>query len=185
MAPRKRQAAQDLPCRSRIALGSKFQAGELGLEFADISQFEKKLKDCPDRLGFSLVDNERAVFSVISNGHPAAHPHSLLLGSGNLVADPLAGHLALELGKGQQNVKGQTPHGGGGVELLGDRDKGHAGCIEDFDDLGEIRQGAGEPGDLIDDDHIDRSGADVAEKFLEGRALHRSAGIPAIIIEGG
>ena len=36
------------------------------------------------------------------------HAHSLLLGSGDLVADPLASHLALELGKGQQDIERQA-----------------------------------------------------------------------------
>ena len=49
-----------------------------------------------------------------------------VLGGRNLVADPLGRDLPLELGKRQQHVQGQTPRRGGGVELLGDRDKGYA-----------------------------------------------------------
>ena len=37
-------------------------------------------------------------------------------------------------------TESQPAHGGRGIELLGDRDERDAGCIENFDDLGEIRQ---------------------------------------------
>src|SRR6202163_3324214 len=37
-------------------------------------------------------------------------------GSTSLVADALAGHLALGLGEGEQHVKRQPPHRGGGIE---------------------------------------------------------------------
>jgi tetratricopeptide (TPR) repeat protein len=69
--------------------------------------------------------------------HPA-HPHPLLFRGGNLVADALADDLALELRKGQQNIEGQAPHRGRGIELLRHRNKRRASRIEDLDDLGKI-----------------------------------------------
>jgi hypothetical protein len=39
-----------------------------------------------------------------------------------IVMNTLAGDLALELGKGKQDVQGQPPHRARSVELLGDRD---------------------------------------------------------------
>src|SRR5262245_43096665 len=61
-------------------------------------------------------------------------------GSCDLVADALGGDLPLELGKGQQHIEGQTTHRGRRIELLGDRDKGDAVSIEQFDQLGKIGQ---------------------------------------------
>jgi hypothetical protein len=45
-----------------------------------------------------------------------------------------------ELGKGQEHIESQPAHGGRGIELLGDRDKRYALGIEQFDQLGEVRQ---------------------------------------------
>ena len=83
-------------------------------------------EDVDDGPSLVLVDDELAVFDVVAERRHAAHPHALLLGGGDLVADPLADHLPLELGKGQQDIQGQPSHAGGGVELLGDRDEGDA-----------------------------------------------------------
>ena len=96
-----------------------------------------------DRLGFGLIGNQTPVGNVIANRWDAAHPHPLALAGGNLVPDALASHLALKLGKGQQHVEHQSAHGRGRVELLGDRHKGHALSLKDFDHLGEVSQAAG------------------------------------------
>jgi len=74
-----------------------------------------------------------------------ANPESLALGRCDLDPDPLGGDLALELGKGQQHIERQPAYGGRGVELLGDRDKGHAMSIEEFDQLGEVGERPGQP----------------------------------------
>ena len=65
---------------------------------------------------------------------------------------------SLELGKGQQDIEREPPHRGCGVELLGDRDKGHVMGIEQFDQLGKIGQGARQAIDLVDDNDIDAVG---------------------------
>src|SRR5207249_2110221 len=82
--------------------------------------------------GFSLgrVDNERALARVVAERHVAAHPYALLLRGGDLVADPFAGDLPLELGKGQQHIEGQPPHRARGIELLGHRHERLALCLE-------------------------------------------------------
>jgi len=54
--------------------------------------------------------------------------------------------------------------------------------IEQFDQLGEIRQGAREPVDLVDDNDIDPVGSNVIEKLLQGRAVGGSTGETAIVI---
>ena len=61
---------------------------------------------------------------LIAERHHASHPQPLALGGADLVADTLAGDLALKLGKGQEHVEGQPAHGGRGIELLLGRDPG-------------------------------------------------------------
>ncbi len=62
---------------------------------------------------------------LVAERDQTTHPHSLLLGGGDLVADPLARHLALELGEGQQDIERQASHRARGIELLGNRDERH------------------------------------------------------------
>ena len=85
-----------------------------------------------------LNDDQLAVLDRVAERRHTAHPHPLLLRSGDLVADAFAGHLALELGKGQQHVERQAAHRGRRVELLCHRHEGDALGIEDFDDLGKV-----------------------------------------------
>ena len=101
---------------------------------------------------------------------------------GELVADPLADHLALELGEAEQDVERQPAHAGGGVELLGDRDEGHLVPLERLDQLGEVHQRAAEPVDLVDDDDVDQPGLDVAQQALQRRPLQRAARDAAIVV---
>lgn len=51
------------------------------------------------------------------------HPHALLLGRRDLVADALGGDLALELGEGEKDVKRETSHRRRRVERLGHGDE--------------------------------------------------------------
>jgi hypothetical protein len=121
----------------------------------------KRWKDVPDQLGLAFVGHQPAVLDVVAQRRHAAHPHTLALAGRDLVADALAGDLALELGEGQQDVQHQPPHRGRRVELLGDRHERHAIAFEHFDHLGEVRQAARQAVDLVDDDHIDLAGFDV------------------------
>ncbi len=56
--------------------------------------------------------------------------------------------------------------------------------VEQLDQLGKIRQRAGQPVDLVDDDDIDLAVPDVRQKPLQGRALGRAPGIAAIVVAG-
>src|SRR6202043_1380455 len=58
-----------------------------------------------------------------------------------------------------------------------------AAAVEDLDELGKIGERAGQPVDLIDDDHIDLACLDIGDQPFQGRPLHRAAGKPAIIID--
>ena len=54
--------------------------------------------------------------------------------------------------------------------------------IEQFDQLGEIGQRAGQAIDLVDDNDIDPVGSDVIEEPLQGRAVGGSTREAAIVI---
>ena len=155
------------------------------LEEADGSERQVVRIDAAHRRGLGLVDDELAVAHVVAERHGAAHPHALALGGGDLVADALAGDLALELGEGEQHVQRQPAHAGGGVELLGHRDEGDARGIEDLDDLGEVGERAGQPVHLVDHHEVEPAGADIAEQALQAGALQRAAREPAVVVAGG
>jgi hypothetical protein len=96
---------------------------ENSLQAHDAADLEIAPKEIAHEDGVLLDHMERPVLDPISEGNDAAHPDALLLGGGDLVPDPLAGDLALELGERQQHVEGQSPHAGRGVECLRDRDE--------------------------------------------------------------
>ena len=56
--------------------------------------------------------------------------------------------------------------------------------IEQFDQLGEIGQGARQAIDLVDDNDIDPVGSNVIEELLQGRAVGGSAREAAVVISG-
>src|SRR5204863_2401488 len=127
----------------RAALCPEPEAVSLLLDPAHAAEFPIKCEDTAYSLGLGGIDDERALARVIAERHVAAHPHAFLLRGGDLVADPFAGDLALELGKRQQHVERQPPHRACGVELLGYRHERHALGIEDLDQPGKISQRAG------------------------------------------
>ena len=63
--------------------------------------------DIDDDAGLGVVDDELAVFHIITQWRHAAHPHALFLGGGDLVADPFAGDFPLELREGQKDIQGR------------------------------------------------------------------------------
>ena len=81
-----------------------------------------------------------------------------------------------------QSIEGQPAHRGRGVELLGDRDKGHAMGIEELDQLGEVGQRPRQPVYLVNDDDIDLAGADVVQQPLKVRSVGRPTRIAAVIV---
>ena len=121
------------------------------------------MEDVADQLGLAFVWDQPAVLDVVAKWRHAAHPHALALAGGDLVADALAGHLPLELGEGQEDVQHQPPHRRGGVELLRDRDEGHAIALEHIHHLGEIGEAACQAIDLVDHHDVDLAGLDVGE----------------------
>ena len=70
--------------------------------------------------GMLLDDMERSVLDPVAERNHSAHPDALLLRRGDLVPDAFAGDFAFELGEGQQDVQGQSPHAGRVCIHLGD-----------------------------------------------------------------
>jgi hypothetical protein len=167
---------------SFTALAHNPQPVEFGLEQRDRAHFRIAPEDQPDGRRLRLIDDQLAVLDVVAERHVAAHPHALLLRRGDLVADALAGDLALELGEGEQHVERQAPHGGRRIELLRHRHKGRIVRIENVDNLGEIGKRPCQPIDLVDNDDLNVPGLDVLQKPLEGRPLHRPAGQATVVI---
>ena len=71
----------------------------------DGTEFEISLIDVFHRRGFSRIDYQLVIADVVAERNRAAHPHSLALGGGDLVTDPLARYLTLELGEGHQDAR--------------------------------------------------------------------------------
>ena len=57
-----------------------------------------------------LIDHQLAVFHAIAEGRHPAHPHALLFGGGELVANALAGYFPFKLGEREQHIQGQPAH---------------------------------------------------------------------------
>ena len=136
-------------------LGDHATLLEVLLQAPHRAEFEIALKDLPDGGRLAWINHQTALADVIADGRHPAHPHALAFGGGNLVADAFPGDFALELGEGEQDVEGQTAHRSRRIELLGDRNERDPLGVEYFDHLGEVRQRAGQPVDLIDHHHID------------------------------
>ncbi len=147
------------------------------------AELQVSSKDVPDHVRFGLINNQSVrLAGVIAQRQHAPHPHALGLGLGDLVPDALAGDLSLELSEGEQNIEGQPPHRGGGVEGLGDRDERHPGLVEHVHDAGEVGQGSGQAIDLVDHHHVHQARFHVSQELGKGRASHASAGEAAIVV---
>jgi hypothetical protein len=112
----------------------------------------------------------------------ATHPQAPSTRGGDLVADALARHLALELREGEQHVEREPAHRRGGVELLGHRDEGDAVRVEGLDDPGEVGERAGQPVDLVDEQEVDPAALDIGQKALQRRSRHGAAGETTIVV---
>src|SRR5262249_19716858 len=166
-----RDASAGLARAEGSRLGADVLCPEVPDQLVDAAYLEISAKDQLYAFGFLLDDDRCAVLEVIAKGQGASHPNPLALGGGDLVADALRGDLALELGKGQENVEGQPTHRRRRVELLGDGDKGDVMGIEQFDQFCEVGQRSGQPIDLVDDDDVDLPATDIVQKLLQVRTI--------------
>src|SRR5271170_468955 len=183
-------AARKLPASRAHAVyrhpdfGDDLATLQIAFKEPDGTEFEISLIDVFHRRGFGPIDYQPAIADLVAERWHPAHPHSLALGGGDLVTDPLAGYLALELREGQQDVKCKASHRGSSVELLRDCDKRNALRVEQLDHLGEVGDRTGKAIDLVNDYHIYDSPPDIFQQALKGGALHRSARKAAIIVSG-
>ena len=138
--------------------------------------------DGADRLRVFRYNNKFLVDARVAERNHAADPDALLLGGRDLVADALAGDLALELGERQQHVERQPPHAGGRVERLGHRDEGDAVGVEQLHELGEVGERSGQAIDLVDDDNVDLAAPGCRRAASAGRAVQDAAGEAAVVI---
>ena len=182
-AARERPAAGETATGALALLAADASPVEFLLEERDGAELGIAPEDHAHRLGLGLVDDQLAVPDVVAERDVAAHPHALGLRRRDLVADALAGDLALELGEREQHVERQPAHRRRRVELLRHRDERGAVRVEHVDDLGEVGQRARQPVDLVDDDDLHLAGLDVGEQPLERRPLHGAAGEAAVVIE--
>jgi hypothetical protein len=135
-------------------------------------------------LGFLGIDDELGPLGidVITEKRHAAGPFALPAGSGDLVARAFRDDLALELGKGQQDVQDQPAHGGAGVELLSHRDKGHPMLFEGGHHAGEVQQRPAQAVDFVDHHAVDLTGLDVGQEAVKRRPFHVAAGEAAVVV---
>src|ERR1017187_1456551 len=87
-------------------------------ETGGASRFEIAAEKASNDFGMVFDNVQGAILDAIAQRNHAAHPHALLLRSGDLVPNPFSRDLALELREGQEDVQGQSSHTGGGVERL-------------------------------------------------------------------
>ena len=122
-AARKRLAAiaSAIGCYSRFA--DNLADLQFFAQFAHAAQSTIAPEYVADGFGFPFIHNELAVLNIQPQRRQAAHPHALLFGSSNLVADTLARDLPFKLRKGQEHIEGQPAHAGCRVEGLGDGDE--------------------------------------------------------------
>src|SRR5262249_27079047 len=100
-------------------------------------------EDGPDPVSLGFINRYLAILGVVAERRHTADPETLAFGGGDLVADTFGGDLAFKLGKRQQHIQRQSPHGRGGVNLLGDQYESHVVLVKWPDELDEVRQGAG------------------------------------------
>src|SRR5216684_7290686 len=175
-------AANRAPGLERSHLGDDASLAKVDHQAIEAAELQIPPKDGPDPLSLLFNHDDLAVLGLISERGYAPDPQPLALGGCDLVADTLGGDLPLELGERQQDIERQPPHRGRGIELLGDRDEGHAMTIEQLHELSEVGQRAGQPIDLIDDNDVNLPGPDVSQQPLQRRPLGRAPGITAVIV---
>jgi hypothetical protein len=139
----------------------------------------------PDRL--VLVDHQAGALAVevVAKHGRAAGPLALAARRPDLVPSAFADDLPLELREGQEDVQHQPAHAGGRAELLRDGHEADAVFVERLYQAGEVQEGAAEPIDLVDDDHVHLARLDVGQQPPQRRPLHVAAGEAAVVVAVG
>ena len=172
------QSVEIAPIDQRTLLVAEPLAAEFACQVSR-SRLQQTAQRCDGPMLPRVVHHQLAILHIVSERHVAAHPDTAFAGRGNLVADPLADHLAFKLCNSRMfNVS--RP-----IEVvvlgLGDRDEGDAIAVEDLDQLGEIHQRPRQTVNLVDHNHVDQTVVDVCQKLLETGSFG-ATGEPAIVI---
>lgn len=96
----------------------------------------------------------RTLASLRTRARPPFRPRAAGRGGGEAGAGAFADEVALELAEGAEEVEGQAAAGGRRVDGFGDGLEAHAACLKVGDGLDQVRQGAPEPVELPDDEHV-------------------------------
>lgn len=139
--------------------------------------------------GFVAVDDQlrtrpRAVDIVAQYGN-ATGPFATPPLAGNLVANPLADDLSLELCERQQDVQRQPTHRVCRVEVLSDGNERDVLLVERPHDPREVEQRSAEPVDLVDDHAVDFAGLDVGQQTKHCRSFEVASRVPAVVVTIG
>ena len=86
-------------------LGNHATPVELLLEESHAAELQVALENQAHHFDLGRIDDQPPLAQVVAQRHHAAHPHPFALGGGDLVADPLPGHLPLELGEREQDIE--------------------------------------------------------------------------------
>jgi hypothetical protein len=103
-------------------------------------------------LGLALVEHVGDPLAVDALG--ATHENATLYRSHPTSRAPLTDHAAFELGEAAKKVDEHPPDWGAGVERFGQGLDGSAGTLDPGQELEQVRETAGEPVELPDDDVV-------------------------------
>ncbi len=139
-------------------------------------EFQVETEDAADLNRLLAIDHQlRArprTIDVVTKHRDATRPFPPATLGRNLVTDPLADDLTLELGERQQDVERQPAHRMGRVELLGHRNERDAIAVERLHDPRKVEQGAAQAVDLVDDHTVDLASGDVGQQPVQRRPVH-------------
>src|SRR5215831_17152578 len=96
-AARELVTAPDSAVGQHAAFAADSRGIKLGFKGTHRPEFDVAPEDVEEGLSLLLIDDQLPIPDIIAERRQSAHPHALLLRRGDLVADPLAGHLPLKL----------------------------------------------------------------------------------------
>ena len=104
--PAREAAATDRPAaRQHPHPAAKPEPQRLRMHRPHGAEAPVELEELAHHRRLVLADLQRASVGIVAEGHQPAHPEAAPLGGGDLVADALGGHLALELREAQEHVQ--------------------------------------------------------------------------------
>ncbi|MDP0496226.1 MAG: hypothetical protein Q7Q73_08455 [Verrucomicrobiota bacterium JB024] len=121
-----------------------------------VAELSRQRVDALDQNSFLPVGTElfRLRIVVVAERNSAACPHATLGAFGQLVGDALRRQLAFVLAETQQHVEHESPGRCPGIKALGGRNKIRAVIFQQLPEVEEIAHGAGNPIQLVGDNHI-------------------------------